>query len=192
MILHHLHATHVGGVDVVRGDAITPAEHVFSFDIELVDGGAIVADGAALLYFNARHFLQHIGQRMVVRGGKAGDDVGDRVAALVNAGGADDDLLQRRGLLPEGDGVGRLTGYDREGVRGVAHHGKVQHAIRREGRQRHLKAPVGRGLREGQHLPLARRPHRDEHPRHRPVCRRVRHRARQRQALRRGYQADAG
>ena len=72
---------------------------------------------------------------------------------------ADDDLLQCRGLLLQRHVVCRLTGYDREGVRGVAHHRKVEHTVRRIAGQRHLESPLGRCLREGQHLLLPGRAH---------------------------------
>ncbi|MPM45819.1 hypothetical protein SDC9_92511 [bioreactor metagenome] len=93
VVFHHLHAAHVFLVDVVGGNAITPAQHVFAFDVKLVDGYAVVFDGPAFFHFNAGHFLQHVGKGFVLGVGKAGNHVSDGVAALVDARRFHDDLF---------------------------------------------------------------------------------------------------
>ena len=178
VVLHHLHATHVAGMDIVRRYAVSALQHVLTLDVELVDRLSVVGDGPALLDFNAWHLFEDVAQRAVGRCRKSGDDIRDGVPPFVNAGSADDDLPQRCGLFFKGHVVRRPTFLDRERACGVAHHRKVEHAIGRVGRQRHFKPSVSHRLRERQHFLRSGRAHRDKHTRYGLAVSAVGHRSR--------------
>ena len=178
VVLHHLHATHVAGMDIVCRYAVSAPQHVLSLDVELVDRLSVVADGPALLDFDAWHLFEDVSQRAVARCRKSGDDIRDGVTPFVNAGSTDDDLSQRCSLFFKGHVVHRPTFLDWECACGVAHHRKVEHAIRRVGRQRHFKPSVSHRLRERQHFLRSGRAHRDEHTRYGLAVSAVGHRTR--------------
>ena len=150
-------------MDIVCRYAVSAPQHVLSLDVELVDRLSVVADGPALLDFDAWHLFEDVSQRAVARCRKSGDDIRDGVTPFVNAGSADDDLSQRCSLFFKGHVVRRSAFLDRECACGIAHHRKVEHAIGRVGRQRHFEPSVSHRLRERQHFLCSGMAHRDEH-----------------------------
>lgn len=112
------------GFDVVAGDFVLASHHVESFDVEFVDGFALVFDGAVGAYFEAWHFFDYVCYAAVVDVFEVGYGVGQGVAVLGDSLGFDGDFVELDGGFLHLDwGDGGLGGVVGDGEGGVAQEG---------------------------------------------------------------------
>ena len=103
VILHQLGRLHGACVQIIVHLVIAAARHVHTFYQEVVDGLALVADGAVLRHVDAGQPLQHIFYMRVFGRGKVGQVVSDGVAPAIDAPGTYLHLPQHDGLGPQGE-----------------------------------------------------------------------------------------
>ena len=98
-----LHTGDVVGIDVVCGDAVASLQQVHFFDVEALDGFAVVFDAAAVGHFDAGHPSQDVADDAVTLLLVRRHAVVHGVALLVNLLGAHAHLLQLHGLLTDAE-----------------------------------------------------------------------------------------
>ena len=95
MVFHHLNSADIVVADTVCGEAIFAAKKVGALNIELVDVFPLILYFAAAADVDARHTLQYVAYRAVLRLSEAADVVGDGVALLAYAVGLDGHLFEQ-------------------------------------------------------------------------------------------------
>ena len=98
MVFEHLHTGDVVGIDVVCGDAVASLQQVHFFDVEALDGFAVVLDAAAVGHFDAGHPSQDVANDAVALLLVRRHAVVDGVALLIYLLGAHAHLLQLHSL----------------------------------------------------------------------------------------------
>ena len=104
MILQHLYAFDFLCGKILVGDAVLAPHEVKSFDVELVDGHALIADGTAFRDFQSRHLFDDIGDASVLPLFEGVDGVGEGVTHGSYLGSFDLYFLQLEFSRFHGDG----------------------------------------------------------------------------------------
>ena len=126
MVFQHLHILHLVGLDVLAGQCVLAAEQVGTFDVELVDGLALILNLPRRRDRQARHFGDNVGNAAVLFLHKCSHAVSKRVATSPYFFGFHLHFFQHKGIVLQHNILSLLKVVQRNTPFCIANHAKHQ------------------------------------------------------------------